>query len=48
MRDPQGTEADIVIVSTVRSLANNWSSSEHVTSFMKDARRLNVALSRAK
>eukprot|EP00953_Heterococcus_sp_UTEX-ZZ885_P019774 11032-Heterococcus_DN1.PRE.1 len=44
----QGTEADIVIISTVRSLAGKTKSSARVTAFMKDDKRLNVALSRAK
>jgi superfamily I DNA and/or RNA helicase len=46
----QGTEADVVIISTVRSSnSKDYSSgSSSVTSFMQDSKRINVALSRAK
>jgi AAA domain len=46
----QGTEADIVLISTVRSCGTPpcFRGVEGVSSFMRDPRRLNVALSRAK
>jgi superfamily I DNA and/or RNA helicase len=44
----QGTEADVVIISLVRSTKSTAGGSSGISSFIKDARRLNVALSRAK
>jgi len=44
----QGCEADIVIVSFVRSNGNSSSAGKHKVGFLNDDRRINVALTRAK